>query len=162
MFGSSEGFGKRPSDTSLCFVLPKCWVSCCCELTDNSQIEQYSSVVWFIFEMHSGRGSGSFTFSDAFGRSLFAEQRVIIWLKFNKWFLFWRDTVKSCWFVVYSTSQLDLVALGIIFVVYKNATVISSYLWQCFWFVWKLKFSSLIKKLLSVWLTSLCVSRMLN
>ena len=39
-------------------------------------MEQYSSVVWFIFEMHSGNGSGNLTFSDAFGRSLFAKRQI--------------------------------------------------------------------------------------
>lgn len=76
-FGSSDGFGKSPSETNLCFVDPKCCVNCCCELTDNSQMLQYNSVVWLSFEMHSGNGSGNFIFSDAFGRSLFAKRFYI-------------------------------------------------------------------------------------
>ena len=76
-FGSSDGLGKSPSDTNLCFVDPKCCVNCCCELTDNSQMLQYNSVVWLSFEMHSGNGSGNFIFSDAFGRSLFAKRFYI-------------------------------------------------------------------------------------
>ena len=76
-FGSSDGFGKSPSETNLCFVDPKCCVNCCCELTDNSQMLQYNSVVWLSFEMHSGNGSGNFIFSDAFGRSLLAKRFYI-------------------------------------------------------------------------------------
>ena len=75
--GSSEGLGRSPSDTSLCFVEPRCWVSCCCELTDNSQTGQYRSFDSSIFSIHSGSGSGRVTFSDAFGLSLLPKIRVI-------------------------------------------------------------------------------------
>ena len=90
-FGSSDGLGKSPSDTNLCFVDPKCCVNCCCELTDNSQMLQYNSVVWLSFEMHSGNGSGNFIFSDAFGRSLFAKRFYIL---AQKWHIFLKIKVE--------------------------------------------------------------------